>query len=78
MRLPHGGSAARSGVAIYRAGRDDDQDSFLPTGTPKGALDCAAGRDLNDPTAWMKPDEYTNPATSATDRPSPTDTPTYR
>ena len=35
------------GFAIYRAGHDDYEDSFLPTGTPVGtaeeALDCACG-----------------------------------
>ena len=44
-RLRYGGSAHLWGFAIYRASHDDDEDSYLPTGTPLGtvedALDCA-------------------------------------
>lgn len=46
-RLRYGGSAHLWGFAIYRAGHDDYEDSFRPTGTVIGsaedALDCAAG-----------------------------------
>ena len=55
-RLRYSGSASRWGFAIYRAGHDDYQDSFLPSGytsgSPQEALDCACGLYLNDPTAW--------------------------
>jgi hypothetical protein len=57
MRLRYGGSAARWGFAIYRASREDYQDSYLPTGhsagAPEDALDCVCGLYLNDPTAWI-------------------------
>jgi hypothetical protein len=47
------------GFAIYRASHDDNEDSYLPTGTPAGspeeALDCACGLYLNDPTTWLEP-----------------------
>ncbi|MFC7754144.1 hypothetical protein [Tsukamurella soli] len=55
-RLRYSGSASRWGFAIYRAGHDDYEDSYLPTGhttgTPEDALDTACGLYLNDPTAW--------------------------
>ena len=56
-RLRYGGSASIWGFAIYRASRDDYEDSYLPTGIPAGspqdALDCACGLYLDDPTAWL-------------------------
>lgn len=46
-RLRYGGSASHWGFAMYRASRDDYEDSVLPTGmfggTAEDALDCAAG-----------------------------------
>jgi hypothetical protein len=40
-------TGSTSGFAIYRASHDDNEDSYLPTGTPAGspeeALDCACG-----------------------------------
>ena len=46
-RLRYNGSAHLWGFAIYRASHDDDEDNFLPTGSPVGtaedALDCAGG-----------------------------------
>ena len=54
MRLRYGGSAARWGFAMYRAGKDGYEDAVLPTGAfaglPEDALDCAAGLYLGDPT----------------------------
>lgn len=62
-RLRYNGSAHLWGFAIYRAGHDDYEDSFLPSGSFVGsaeeALDCACGLYLNDPTAWL-PDTPTN------------------
>jgi hypothetical protein len=58
-RLRYTGSAHRWGFAIYRASHDDDEDSYLPTGSPIGtcedALDTACGLYLGDPTAWTQP-----------------------
>lgn len=62
-RLRYGGSASSWGFAIYRPSHDDYQDSALPNGytagSPEGALDCACGLYLNDPTAWQ-PETPTN------------------
>jgi hypothetical protein len=56
MRLRYGGSATRWGFAVYLASKDSYEPSVLPNGdlagTPEGALDCACGLYLNDPTAW--------------------------
>ncbi|MCJ0907275.1 hypothetical protein [Rhodococcus sp. ARC_M6] len=58
-RLRYGGSATTWGFAIYRASRDDYENSVLPNGlragTPAEILDCACGLYLNDPTAWQPP-----------------------
>jgi hypothetical protein len=52
-RLRCSGSAHTWGFAIYRASHDDYEPGILPAGTPQGALDCAAGLYLADPTAWI-------------------------
>ena len=53
-RLRYTGSATTWGFAIYRASRDDYEDSFLPTGltagSPQDALDCACGLYINTST----------------------------
>ncbi|MER5621937.1 hypothetical protein ABT061_12925 [Streptosporangium sp. NPDC002544] len=54
-RLSFGGVLHTWGFAIYLAGRDGCQDNILPVGSPEEALDCACGRYLNDPTAWLSP-----------------------
>jgi hypothetical protein len=55
-RLRNGGLAHTWGFAIYRASRDVYEDSYLPSGmtagSAEGALDCACGLYLNDPSAW--------------------------
>ena len=59
FRLRYNGSASSWGFAIYRASRDNYEDSILPSGypfgTPQEALDCACGLYLNDTTAWQPP-----------------------
>lgn len=56
-RLRYGGSATYWGFAIYLAGRNNYEDSLLPSGafegTPEEALDCACGLHLADPSAWV-------------------------
>lgn len=56
-RLRYAGYANMWGFAIYRASHDDYEDSYLPDGSPSGAvenaLDTACGLYLNDPTAWL-------------------------
>ena len=55
-RLRYVGLASEWGFAIYRAGHDDYEDSFLPSGimggSPEEALDCACGLYLSDPRVW--------------------------
>ena len=62
-RLRSTGYATTWGFALYRASHDDYQDNYLPSGQPSGtpeeALDCACGRYLADPTAWLPPDTDT-------------------
>ncbi len=56
-RLRYAGSASCWGFAVYRASREDYEESFLPTGvmggSPEEALDCACGLYLGDPSAWI-------------------------
>jgi hypothetical protein len=55
-RLRYIGSAHNWRFAIYRASRDDYEESIFPTGltigTCEDALDTACGLYLGDPTAW--------------------------
>ena len=57
FRLRYGGSANSWGFAIHLASRDSYENAVLPSGypvgTPEGALDCACGLYLNDPTSWI-------------------------
>jgi hypothetical protein len=52
-RLRYAGSASTWGFAIYRASRDDYENSYLPNGqragSPEDVLDCVCGLYLNDP-----------------------------
>lgn len=41
MRLRHGGSASRWGLAIYSAGKDGYEDQIWFTGSPEESLDFA-------------------------------------
>lgn len=52
----HAGYANMWGFAIYRAGHNDCQNSYLPTGySAENALDSACSPYLADPTAWPEP-----------------------
>ena len=58
-RLRYLGSDTNWSIAIYRASKEDYEDTLLPdgspTGTPAQALDCALDLYLADPAAWLKP-----------------------
>ncbi len=55
-RLRYGGSANMWGFAIYRAGHEDYEDSYLPDGStagpPEDGFDTACGLYLDNLTAW--------------------------
>ena len=63
FRLRYADSASTWGFAIYRASRDDYENSYLPNGlragSPEEALDGACGLYLDNPTAWL-PNTPTN------------------
>ena len=65
-RLRFHGALHAWNFAICLASQDGCEDDFLPSGlpsgSPEGALDCACGLYLNDPSAWAtRPTNYAGP-----------------